>query len=76
MKKEIIIFQNRKPKTRKEICYAIEHFCKDHNCEYQLLSHRGAVKFYMDGILYQTELEKEYQDASSYWMIRCRHQPA
>lgn len=71
MKREIIIFQEKKPKNRSEICNCIEHFCRVHDFQYEILNHRGPVEFSIEGEVYRTELIKKQEEKRHYWMICC-----
>lgn len=69
MREGFIIFREDRPQSREDVCSSIEHFCKNHDFEYQFRNKRWPVKFSMEGEDYETEIKKQAEDAQEYWII-------
>lgn len=72
MKSAYILFRNKKPESPKEVLNLIEHFCREHNLTYRILSESEDGIINIDGEDYFIDLQEKHEGSEeTYWMIYC-----
>ena len=74
MRDGFVIFKDQKPRDNEEICDSIEHFCIDHDFEFEIQHDKDTVFLKKDGELFEVKLEQlRERRMHPCWLIGCWH---